>query len=227
MNVNFDSKRFESIAVPTALATVAGGAVGYALPKMVDKQGKISDTFVTYVAGGLNNNDISLMKKADSLDKINPFVTDEDVVKLKGERKKVLAFAKKKMERANAALEKFVAKNAEVLGVKPSEGQTLKDAVRSYLQGKNAADVKEAFLPQSMRNLMEQSDYVEAVRDEFSQVFDSSAKKFKKGEAFEESAKFFKKAAKNMKLMAAGWLALLTGGVALISSAIASKIANK
>ena len=65
-----------------------------------------------------------------------------------------------------------------------------------------------------------------ALKEEFAEVFDASTKKFKKGEAFDESAKFFKRAALNMKLKQAGVFAGIASGIALVSSAIASKISN-
>ncbi len=219
--------RISSVAVPTALAGAVAGATGFVTAKAVNKDGQITDKFVNYVADSFEKSDKKLMKEADKLDKINPFLTDEDVIKLKGDRKKVLAFAEKKMKNAEAALNKFATKHAKALGIVPEEGQTLQDAVKAFLKDKDAAAVKEAFLPESMRYAIENSDYKGAVREEFAEVFDSAKKQFKKGEAFDESAKFFKKAAMNMKLKQAGIFAGVASGIALISSAIASKIASK
>ncbi len=221
-----DVKRIESVAIPTAIAGAGAGAAGF-LAARAFKDGQMTDKFVRYVADGLENNDKKLIKTADKLDKINPFITDEEIVKLNGDRNKVLAFADKKLKAANAALEKFAKKHAKALGIVPEEGQSLSDAVKAFLKDKDAAAVKEIFLPESQRNLLENSgDYKKALKEEFAEVFDATTKKFKKGEAFDESAKFFKRAALNMKLKQAGVFAGIASGIALVSSAIASKISN-
>ncbi len=218
-----DVNRIESIAIPTALAGVAAGGAGFVSAKAI-KNGEMTEKFTNYIADSFEKNDKKLMKTADKLDKINPFITDEDVIKLNGDREKVLAFADKKLKSAHAALEKFANKHAKALGIVPEEGQTMKDAVKAFLKDKDAAAVKEIFLPESTRRILENADYKKAIKDEFAEAFDSTKKQFKKGS--EESAKFFKRAALNMKLKQAGVFAGLASGVALVSSAIASKISN-
>ena len=224
---NMDVKRVEGVAIPTAIAAVAAGTAGYVIPKAVTKNGEMSDMFVKYVAGGLNASDIKLMKEADSLDKINPFITDEEVLKLKGDRNRVLDYAARKLKKANAALEKFATKHADALGIKPKEGQKLSDAVKAYLVGKDAAAVKEDFLPSSTRRILESQTYIDEVQDAFGEVYDSAAKKFKSGEGIDETVKFFKKAARNMKLTVGGAWALAGGGIALASTIIADRISHR
>ena len=164
-----DVKRIESVAIPTAIAGAGAGAAGF-LAARAFKDGQMTDKFVRYVADGLENNDKKLIKTADKLDKINPFITDEEIIKLNGDRNKVLAFADKKLKAANAALEKFAKKHAKALGIVPEEGQSLSDAVKAFLKDKDAAAVKEIFLPESQRNLLENSgDYKKALKEEFAE----------------------------------------------------------
>ncbi len=222
-----DVKRVEGVAVPTAVAAVAAGAAGYVIPRTVTKNGEMSDIFVRYVASTMNANDIKLMNEADKLDKINPFITEEEVIKLKGDRNRVLDYAAKKMKKANAALEKFARKHADALGIKPAKGQSLKDAVKAYLVGKDAAAVKEDFLPSSVRNVLAKTTYVEEVQDAFADIYDKAAKKFKSGEGIDETVNFFKKAGRNMKLTVAGSWALVAGSIALASTIVADQISHR
>jgi len=221
-----DVKRIESVAVPTAIASLAAGAAGYMATKPI-KNGEMTDEFVKYIEDGFKSSDRKLFKKADSLDKLNPLLTEEELRSFNGDANRCAEYFKAKCAKVDKALEKFARKNAEALGIKPAEGQSLTDAVKAYLTGKNAAAVKEDFLPSSMRKIFENTDYAGSVREEFAEVYDSAAKQFKNSETAKESAQWFKRLARNMKLKQAGVFAGLAGGVALVSSAIASKIASK
>lgn len=221
-----DVKRIESVAVPTAVAGVAAGAAGFVSARAI-KDGQMTDKFVKHITTALDNADKKLIKTADSLDKINPLVTEEEIAMFNGNGEKFAAYLKNKMAKADKALQKFVTKHAEALEIQPKENQSLKDAVKEFLKDKNAQSVKELFLPEFMRNAIENADNEGFVREAFTEAYDSSAKKFRKGEVVDDTVRFFKKHAMDMKLKQAGIFAGIAGGIALISSAIASKIASK
>lgn len=228
--MNVDSSRFNSVAVPTVLAGVTTGAAGFLTARTV-KYNKMTDKFANYMADGFEKRDRKMYNAALSLDKINPFITDEDVAKIvakKGGREELIAFAQKKMKNARKAMEKFASKHAGALGIQPAKGQSKKEAVRAFLADKDAQALKEAFLPSAMRRAMMYNDnYKAMLEDEFAEVFDKSKRAFKDGEQFKESVAFFKRAALNFKVKQAGLFAGIGAGIALASSAIATKIANK
>lgn len=222
-----DVKRIESIAVPTALATVGAGLAGYMMPN-ITKDGKISDEFLKFTADTMQLKDKIKVANADALDKISAEITDEEVAKLgkKNFRKNFLKLVEKKTNAANKALEKFVIRHADELGVKPKKGKSMKDAAREYIKGKTIEDIKEAYLPASMRKGLENTNYRQLITELFDETYDTAAKKFKSGKN-EQMSKMFKRAATDMRLSVGGAWALAAGAVALTSSAIASKIANK
>ena len=142
-------------------------------------------------------------------------------------REKVLKLIKTKPQKANEALEKFVMKHAEDLGVHPAKGESLKDAAREYIKGKTIQEIKEAFLPSSIRKALEKTDYEKLMKECFEEVYDSTAKKFKSGEGVDDMVKMFKRCAQDMKLTVGGTWAAAAGGVALVSTIIADRIAKR
>lgn len=225
-----DVQRIESIAIPTALATVGAGVAGYMLPSTVTKNGQMSDEFVRFTANTMELKDLNKIIAADSLDKINGLVTDEEIEALKGQknfREKVLKLIQNKSKKADKALEKFVMKNSEELGVQPAKGQSLREAAKEYIKGKSIAEIKEAFLPSAMRRTIETTDYKQLMQDCFADVYDSAAKKFKSGEGVDDMVKMFKRSAQDMKLSVGGAWAVAAGSVALLSTVIADRIAKR
>ncbi len=222
-----DVKRIDSVAVPTAIAGVAAGATGFITARAIDKEGQMTDRFVKHIVNAMDKADNKLLKTADSLDKINALVGEEEMAAFNGDGEALLAHVKKKMAKADKALEKFVRKHAEALDIQPKEKQSLKEAVKEFLQDKNAQKVKELFLPGYMRKALETADNEKLVKEMFAESFDSATKKFKKDEALKDTVNFFKKHAMDMKLKQAGLFAGIAGSIALVSSAMASRIVSK
>ena len=226
-----DVKRVESIAVPTALAAVGGGLAGYMIPRMT-KNGEITDEFVKFAADTMQAKDEKLIKKANSLDKITFVPSQKEIEKLNGrknKRKKTLKLYEKASKRGNRQLETFVMKNAEVFGIKPAKGQSLRDAAKEFIKDKKVGQIKELFLSANHKEIIKNTDYIKLIKEYFEEVFDKEAKSFKK-DAEKDAVKMFKRAATDMKLKSAAKLGAITGFIALISStsaAIANRISNR
>lgn len=156
-------------------------------------------------------------------------MSDEEIKALgnKNFREKFLKLLETKTQKRNKAIEKFVIQNSSELGIEPQKGQTLKEAAREFIKGKSIEEIKEAFLPSVMRRAMETTDYKQLYKDTFADAYDSTAKKFKKGEEFDEIARMFKKCGRQMKMTIGGTWAAVAGAIALTSSIIATQIANK
>mgnify|MGYP006916077998 CR=1 FL=1 len=168
-----------------------------------------------------------------------PYVlpTQENIDKLRGiseglDRKELLEeinrrFAQPTEEETQKFLEKFVRRHAKELGVEPKESQTLAEAAKEYVKGKTAAEIKEVFLPASVRRIMEKSDYIEILDNTFRESYDKAKKEFKPDEVSQAAKKMFKAAERNMRLKVAGTLAAVVGGVALASSLLTNAISSK
>lgn len=225
-----DVKRVESIAVPTALAAAGAGVAGYTLPKTITKSGELSDEFVKFLSIMNRVNDYRTILEADKLDKVPDVLPTEEEIKALGKDNLVDKFKKlmdTKANKRNKALENFVIRNSEALDVHPAKGQSLRDAAKEYVKGKSVEEIKEAFLPSSIRRALENTDYEKLFRETFDEVYDKTAKKFKSGEGIDETAKMFKNMGKKMKFSVGGVWALAAGSIALLSSVIATKITNK
>ena len=120
-------------------------------------------------------------------------------------------------------------KNAKTFDVKPAKGQSLREAAKEFIKGKTIEEIKEAFLPKSMRESIRNTDYKQLMKECFEEVFDKKTKSFKK-DADIDAIKMFKRAATDMKLVSAAKWGAITGAIAFISSisaTIANKISNK
>ena len=223
-----DIKKVESVAVPTALSAVAAGGAGYILPKTINN-GKLADEFVKYAETTMRYKDMARIDDAVKLSMVNPVVSEEEVAALgtKNFRKNFLKLVEKKSKKANKAVEKFVRKYAEDLGIKPAEKQTMKEAVKEYINGKTIDEICEAVSPRAYANSVIQTDYKKLLKDYFNDNYDINAKKFKADEAGKEAEKFFKRAAKDMKVHSALIFVGAAGLIALVSSSIANRISNK
>lgn len=255
-----DVKRVESVAVPTAIATVGAGAAGYFLPRAITKNGEATFPLLANTALDMEAKDAKLMKEADTLDRFikSPElgIDMKDIMPTEKEIKEKMAkdggkynevasnMVNERLERYNKLqeelaknkpteeetqkfLEKFVRKHAKELEIEKKEGQTLADAAKEYLKGKTAADVKEAFLPSSVRKLMLSTDYVDMLERTFNETYDKATKQFKNDEISQAAKKMFKAAERNLRLKIGGTWAAVIGGTALVSSLIASSISNK
>ena len=75
-----DVQRVESVAVPTVLAGVVGGATGYLTKKAFDKEGRISADLRKDMVDSFARTKESFIKEADSLDAL----ATEDLTDIKG-----------------------------------------------------------------------------------------------------------------------------------------------
>jgi len=222
-----DVKRVDSIAVPTALAAVGGGVVGYMIPKMT-KNGEITDEFVRYSADAHKIRSEKFIQKANSLDKIKFVPSKEEVEKLYGKknrRQRTLDLFKETSKKGNRQLENFVMKNAEAFDIKPAKGQSLRDAAKEFIKGKTIEEIKEAFFPKAQADTIKNTNYKQLIKEYFEVVYDKDANSFKKNASI-DAIKMFKRDARNMKLKSAAKWGAITGAIALISS-ISATIANR
>ncbi len=153
---------------------------------------------------------------------------EEPVVELTG---KAAETANKYMAKAiaenNKKLRKFVKKNFDVLGIEANLDESKKAAIKRYLASHDAMAVKADFDQAIRRSDIEDMNIKKFIRTSFEEVFDKEAKGFKKGEDFKDTVKFFKRAGRNLKLKNAAFFAGIASGIALVSSVITDRLANR
>ena len=220
-----DVKRIENIAVPTALTAVGGGVAGYIIPKMA-KNGTITDEFVKYASETMSTKDSQYVNNADKLDEIKFLPSQEEIAKLdshKNRSKKILDLYQKTAEKGNKKLENFVMKNAKIFDIQPAKDKTLREAAKEFINGKTIEEIKEIYLPATIREGIESTDYTKLIKETFEEVYDKTTRKFK-SDADSEMVNMFKKSAKDMKIAAATKWAAIAGSIALVGSIVLDKI---
>ena len=278
-----DINRVENTLLTGATVGLGAGAVGYALPRMTDKQGNLSLDMEKHMFENMLQNDVfqhnnrvylvslnsklterdidGVMKKLskdknfdeefakDVIGALNkegkliaepPYnlelakhlkggkLPDEKAELLKNIQKGLAEASEKRVKFNQKALETFVKNHVDDLGLKPKDGQRMKEAIKEFLQGKTAKDVAELYLPETNKNviiskLKHPQTYLDTITDSFSEVFDAAKKQFKEG-ADKDTVAWFKKSLHGVRSENAKAYAFVAGGFALLGAAIANII---